>query len=234
MSSIHPLGPSGDGPVPTPTARWSLQDYERWLQHVYDTLEFYVQERRPIPKGVTRFRYLESSVLTADAWLRLTPEATGRIARLERRPETRPAWREDFLKSYRSEYESATDDDGRCSALVELARDDREAIRESFVSDALFDWRRRGLKHFFDRFMAAYWDERGHRKADSIRADIRRDQRIWRDYVPAIQSGSTVGAAQRLVADQQHMGLENVRKVVKRYRQFYDDDFSNGGPSPAP
>jgi hypothetical protein len=224
----------------------SPEDFLRWLDDVLAVIRLYVDERRPLPKGVTRFGYFHS-VVTYEAWLNLEPQAYDRILAFEdpKRSAMRvavaedippthkvpPSARELFEVLYRKAHEG-----GDPTAIFEFARDDREALKASWVVEQLLAWRKEGseeAKRLFNRFMRAYWSHQGQRDDAHMLEMIERDQAIYWEFC----SRGPQTTWQQMIATlaaKHGIGTESVRPVLKHYNKFYRDMFIPGKPFPRP
>ena len=222
----------------------SPERFLEWLKRCLCVIEHYVENERQLPMGCTEFEYFTCSDISNSAWKRLLtevpePDSTGTLARLQAFEDPRrgpmkvgvaddaqgtgvPSWLAQFRSRYKADFEN-----GDTNALLELARDDREALEENWVIAQLLAWRKDGsarAKRNFDRFMRAYWSRQGKRRDKTTLAVIQRDQAIYQGYV---QRGSQQLKTVHVdLANTHKIGVETVKSVIKHYNSFYSSGFA--------
>ena len=183
--------PSGK-PLPAKQSKQSPtpEDFIEWLQkEAVPRLE-----GMPVwPKGATRFDYFQSEA----SWnVRIHFDM------------------EQFESAYKDAHES-----GDKAAIFEFARDDRESIKREWVIEQLVAWRlssRAEGKRSFEKFMRAYWSQRGTRNRRTTLEIIKRDQSVYKDSLSWTNGPRIAGLAKKHT-----MSKDNVKDVLKHYRAAF-------------
>jgi hypothetical protein len=112
-------------------------------------------------------------------------------------------------------------DAGEHEAIFEYAAQDPLALQAPWVGQEVTSWRLQGgtaNRKKFQKFVRAYWTERGRRKPATLIEDIERDQEVYKAIMnrqPA--GGPSLAAWMNNVSREKVMGLESVREIYKEY-----------------
>jgi hypothetical protein len=158
---------------------------------------------RPLPPNLTRFNYWTFAIINP-----LEAANEEQVALL-----VHPS----LSSRFQTRFEA-----GEHEAIFEYAGEDPLALRAAWVAEEVASWRLQGgtaNRKKFQKFIRAYWTERGRRKPETVIEDIERDQEVFR----AIMNRQPVGqeslvACMRNVAREKRMGLESVKELHKEYR----------------
>jgi hypothetical protein len=112
---------------------------------------------------------------------------------------------------------------GDQEAIFRFAKDNRDALRHSWVIDQLEEWRFEGTKAAkknIKRFCTAYQDDCVKRSPAHILENIRRDQRLYRDSLsPEFRNHKdTLHSA---LAAEHGIGVNTVKTILKKYAKAY-------------
>ncbi len=220
-----------------PKQRWTDHQYEEWLQDVLAIFTQYVDENRAWPKGAKRFGYLYSEV-TAPAYRKLDQkgselmlafehprDSARRISLAKESQKTAsvgpPSTLEQLEAPYRTAHEVENPENPE--AIFEWARDSYEALMAPWVARQLVEWRLEGTpqaKRKFDRFVRAYWSERGKRTGRTTLDIIRRDQEIYR---ASLHRGRKISREDWIAgqAEAHRVSVETVKDVLKHYSRHH-------------
>lgn len=158
---------------------------------------------RPLPPNLTRFNYWAYAIINP-----LLAANEEQVALL-----VHPSLSARFQERFGA---------GEHEAIFEYGAQDPLALQAPWVSKEVTSWRLQGgpaNRKKFQKFVRAYWTERGRRKPATLIEDIERDQEVFK-AIMARQSvgGPSTAACMRNVAKEKGMGLDSMEEIYKEYR----------------
>lgn len=157
---------------------------------------------RPLPPNLTRFNYWAYAIINPlfaanEEWVTLL---------------VHPSLSSRFQRRFEA---------GEHEAIFEYAAQDPLALQAAWVGQEVASWRLQGgtaNRKKFQKFIRAYWTERGRRKPETVIEDIERDQEVFRAIMDRQPVGQKSRAAwMRNVAREKGMGLDSVKEIYKEY-----------------
>ena len=160
------------------------------------------------PLNIKRFTYFTSEL----CWRAPRPDLEGYLAPLVMSDEQTA---QDFESSYKTAHEN-----GDPGAIMEFAKDNREAIGREWVIRQLLEWRLTGTRDShrqFARFIGHYWNDKGKRSQPKMLEIMKKDQAVYRDSLTWTKGPMISGLAKRHT-----IGSNDVKDILKAYRAAYD------------
>lgn len=158
---------------------------------------------RPLPPNLTRFNYWAYAIINP-----LFAANEERVALL-----VHPSLSSRFQRRFEA---------GEHEAIFEYAAQDPLALQAAWVSKEVASWRLQGgtaNRKKFQKFIRAYWTERGRRKPETVIEDIERDQEVFKAIMARQPvGGPSLAACMRNVAREKGMGLDSVKEIYNEYR----------------
>jgi hypothetical protein len=168
-------------------------DFLRWLDACHERFGSVLHW----PLNLTRFTYFQSELCWDASCAMSHAQAV-----------------QDFESSYKAAHEQ-----GDPEAIMEFAKDNREAISRPWVIQQLLAWRlmdsAEGFR-LFNRFMRTYYNRKGKRTQARMLEIIKLDTAVYKDSLTWTKGPMRSGLAKRY-----KYGIDNVKDVLRHYRAAY-------------